>query len=78
MFPFVDVFKVDGDVEAGRVQNFIIVARKSEPEFPAEPHSQVKPLLANKIDLARVRDGQVLTDELAPVELFASRTARYR
>ncbi|MBX3266985.1 MAG: fused MFS/spermidine synthase [Acidobacteria bacterium] len=78
VFPFVDVFKVDGDLEAGKVQNLIIVARKAEPELPADPPPQVKPLLANKINTERIRAGQILTDELAPVELFASRAARYR
>lgn len=78
VFPFVEVFKVAGELEAGRVQNFIIVARKTEPQLPADPHPQVKPLLANKINTERIRDGQILTDELAPVELFASRAARYR
>ena len=78
VFPFVEVFKVDGDVEGGKVQNFIVVARKTEPKFPADPHPQVTPLLANKLDAARIREGQILTDELAPVEFFASRAARYR
>lgn len=78
VFPFVEVFKVDGELEAGKVQNFIIVARKTEPEFPAEPHPQVQPLLANKLMNEKIQAGQILTDELAPVELFASRAARYR
>ena len=60
------------------MQNFIIVARKAEPELPTEPHPQVKPLLANKLKSEKIRAGQILTDELAPVEFFASRAARYR
>lgn len=78
VFPFVEVFKVDGELEAEKVQNFIIVARKTMPEFPVEPHLQVKPLLANKLMNEKIQAGQILTDELAPVELFASRAARYR
>ena len=74
VFPEVRAFKPMKKASKDKVQNLMIVCRKSEGGFkPSMVSREMAGMLATEIDLSRVSsdDSFVLTDDFAPVEHFA-------
>ncbi|QYO67686.1 fused MFS/spermidine synthase [Leptolyngbya sp. 7M] len=76
VFAEVQVYKVRPEAADNVQQNLIIVACKqscrNDKSFPTNSNIEFEGLLSTKTDPGEVFDVQILTDELAPVERFAS------
>lgn len=76
VFAEVQVYKVRPETADNIQQNLIIVACKqscrNDKSFPTNSNIEFEGLLSTKTEPAEVFDVPVLTDELAPVERFAS------
>lgn len=73
VFPQVLLFKVKDEKPENEVQNFIIVALKSNNSFSqTSPDAEIGRLLQHQIPMPDTSESAILTDELAPVEYFNS------
>lgn len=71
VFPEVAIFKVDGAKRDEEVQNVILAAFASKTSF-APTDAETREMLEHRIPLDSVASQPVLTDDLAPVEYYAS------
>lgn len=72
VFEYVDIYKVEAERTDTELQNIILVGSKKKPSFDITSVDQKHlALLQNKINVS-TSDGQILTDDLAPVEYFSS------
>ncbi len=72
VFDQVDLFKVRPDRPNDELQNLIIVASPSAKAMPSTDDNELKPLLANRYPFEPDARSPVLTDDLAPVQYYAS------
>lgn len=73
VFPVVKLFKVDPSKPEEEVQNFILVAFKSPPKASTgDSDPEIRKLAATEYDTRNVTEFPMLTDDLAPVEYYAS------
>jgi spermidine synthase len=76
IFPYVRAFKPRTDLDAGRVQNIMILCMKnSKPALPAGISDETSRMLQQEIDLSDIgtSEGIVLRDDFAPVEHYAEK-----
>jgi hypothetical protein len=73
VFRYVAVFRVRPTWDETRVQNMIIAASDEELVLPANLSQPISEILANRIETPGTsQESKILTDDLAPVEYFAS------
>lgn len=73
VFEEVEMFKVDPEKDDEKVQNVILAAFASGIDLDPDSFDQeTRDMLSRRISLDRVRLMPVLTDDLAPVEYYAS------
>ena len=76
IFPHIYLFKPNTEKPASAAQNVILAAVKNEPEYSKKTEI-ISELLANQYFKKPDSTVQILTDDLAPVELYNSLAQKY-